>query len=298
MIDAKEQPPMTTHPGREAQNDEDAVAVFRDRLRQVIARSGRSQTGFAEHVGIDRSTLSQILSPGNRRLPRVDTLLEIAKSEQVSVDWLLGLSHHGALAPAILRQEVEIAPGSKSRSDERLAEWHREAAGYKIRYVPAGLPDLLRTDDVIDFEFQQSATLAEQRRYASRARLDYQRRPETDMEACSPIQSLEQFAQGHGIWHGLPLSLRRRQLEQMLELTDELYPTFRWFLYDGRRRYCAPMTVFGPLRAALYLGGMFLVLTGRDHVRSLTEHFDSILRIAVVQPHEIGRELERQLSRL
>ena len=275
---------------------DDAVAVFRDRLRQVIARSGRSQTGFAEHVGIDRSTLSQILSSTNRRLPRVDTLLAIAQAEHVSVDWLVGLSHHGALAPDILRQEVEIAAGSRSRSDERLAEWHREAAGYKIRYVPAGLPDLLRTDEVIDFEFQQSATLAEQRRYASRARLDYQRRPETDMEACSPMQSLEQFARGQGVWQGLPLTVRRRQLERMAELTDELYPTFRWFLYDGRRRYSAPLTIFGPLRAALYVGGMFLVLTGREHVRSLTEHFDAIIRIAVVQPHEVGRELERLLS--
>jgi transcriptional regulator with XRE-family HTH domain len=284
--------------GNEAHDPEDAVTAFRTRLRQVIERSGRSQTAFAERVGIDRSTLSQILSAGNRRLPRVDTLLAIARSEQVSVDWLVGLSHHGALAPDILRREVEIAPGSKSRSDERLAEWHREAAGYKIRYVPTGLPDLLRTDEVIDFEFQQSATLAEQRRYASRARLDYQRRPETDMEACSPIQSLEQFARGQGEWQGLPLGVRRKQLERMVELTEELYPTFRWFLYDARQRYSAPLTIFGPLRAAVYVGGMFLVLTGREHVRVLTEHFDAIIRIAVVQPHEVGRQFERLLKLL
>jgi transcriptional regulator with XRE-family HTH domain len=275
---------------------EDAVTAFRERLRQVIARSGRSQTAFAEHVGIDRSTLSQILSPSNHRLPRMDTLLAIARVEQVSIDWLVGLSHQGAIAPHILRQEVEIAPGSKSRSDERLAEWHREAAGYKIRYVPAGLPDLLRTDEVIDFEFQQSATLAEQRRDASRRRLDYQRRPETDMEACSSIQSLEQFARAQGVWHGVSLGARRRQLARMLELTDELYPTFRWFLYDGRRRFSAPLTIFGPLRAALYVGDMFLVLTGREHVRMLTEHFDAIIRIAMIQPHEVGRELERLLK--
>ena len=32
----------------------------------------------------------------------------------------------------------------------------------------------------------------------------------------------------------------------MIQLVDELYPTFRWFLFDGSRRYAAPVTVFGP----------------------------------------------------
>ena len=36
----------------------------------------------------------------------------------------------------------------------------------------------------------------------------------------------------------------------MATLLDDLYPTFRLFLYDGRMRYSIPYTIFGPYRAA------------------------------------------------
>jgi len=80
----------------------------------------------------------------------------------------------------------------------------------------------------------------------------------------------------------------------MIELCAELYPTLRWFLFDGRERYAAPVTIFGPLRAALYLGQMYLVLTSTEHVRTLTAQFDDLIRGAVVQPNEIPAFLKEQ----
>ena len=77
----------------------------------------------------------------------------------------------------------------------------------------------------------------------------------------------------------------------MMTLVDELYPTFRWFLFDGSRRYAAPVTVFGPKRAALYLGQLYLVLTSAEHVRTLSRHFDSLIRDADVQPTSMGNHL-------
>ena len=56
------------------------------------------------------------------------------------------------------------------------------------------------------------------------------------------------------MWSGLPVRYRRQQLEHMITLIDELYPTFRLFLFDEREAYAAPYTLFGPLRAAVYLG--------------------------------------------
>ena len=70
-------------------------------------------------------------------------------------------------------------------------------------------------------------------------------------------------------------------------LTDELYPTLRWFLYDGLERYASPVTIFGPLRAALYLGQMYLVLTSSAHVQRLSRHFDELIRGAVIQPPDV-----------
>ncbi len=75
-----------------------------------------------------------------------------------------------------------------------------------------------------------------------------------------PRHTLDIFARGLGVWSGFPESERRAQLNHMAELLDDLYPTFRLFLYDGRLRYSVPYTIFGPYRAAIYVGDMYLVL--------------------------------------
>jgi hypothetical protein len=110
------------------------------------------------------------------------------------------------------------------------------------------------------------------------------------------VQSVESFARGEGIWRALPHAQRIEQIEHMIELTRTLYPTLRWFLFDGLQRYAAPVTVFGPQRAALYLGQMYLVLTSAEQVQTLTEHFDDLIRGATVQPNDIPAFLAEQLS--
>ena len=275
----------------------DTVRIFRQRLADVIARTGGSRAAFAERIGIDRSTLAQVLSAANDRLPRAETLAAIAADQQVSIDWLLGLSQDGPLAPAIIQQPLTVEPGGHSPADERLTRWHAEAAGYKVRYVPATLPDLLKTEELIRYEYRDHVgPIPESRIEAANARLANQRRPETDMEVCSSVQSVESFARGEGIWRDLPAPARRQQIEWMIELLDELYPTFRWFLYDGVRRFSVPLTVFGPKRAAIYVGHMYLVFNSTEHIRVLTEHFDNLIRAATVQPPKVSALLRRLLG--
>ena len=270
------------------------VEVFRERLGEVIDRSGLSRSAFAGEIGHDRSTLSQLLSPEHVRLPRAETIAAIAERAQVSVDWLLGLSQDGQLGADMLPQalELEIEPGGSSLADERLKRWHAEAAGYKIRYVPSSLPDLLKSEAVIRYEFQtQDSRLPKVRMEEAERRLAYSRRPETDMEVCSSAQSLEGFARGEGIWSGVSVEDRRDQIDRMIRTLDELYPTLRWFLFDGLKSYCVPMTIFGPLRAAVYIGDMYLVLNSTEHIRELTYRFDNLIRAAVVQPPDVVGQL-------
>ena len=264
------------------------VEAFRERLSEVIERSGLSRMAFSARVGLDRSTLSQLLSPGNERLPRAETIAAIAAREQVSVDWLLGLSQEGQIGADIVAPALEIESGAASPADARLARWHAEAAGYKIRYVPTILPDLLKTEEVIRYEFQEyGARVPKARIEQAEERLAYSRLPETDMEVCSSLQSVEDFARGHGVWKGLPAESRAAQLNAMTVLLDELYPTFRWFLFDGLQRYSVPLTIFGPKRAAIYVGNMYLVFNSTEHIQVLTRHFDDLIRAAVVQPPEV-----------
>lgn len=280
-------------------NRQQTVELVRERLGAVVKQTGLSLAAFARKTGVDRSTLAQILSTEGTRLPRVETLTAIAQSEQVSIDWLVGLSQEGGLRADLVKEQVEIQPGGSSPGDVRIAVWHTEAAGFKIRSVPTTLPDMLKTAKVIEHEYSLAElSTPEARLEVSRQSLNSVRRPDNDTEICTPIQALEALAQGEGVWRGLPLAARREQLHHMHELVRELYPTLRWFLYDGRHRYSVPLTIFGPIRCAIYLGQMYLVLNGREQIEALKAHFDELIRAAVVQPPDIPRVIEELLATL
>jgi transcriptional regulator with XRE-family HTH domain len=269
-----------------ARRDE-TVEIFRERLEEVIRQSGLRRSGFARRIGIDRSTLAQLLSSTDDRLPRAETLAAIAADQQVSVDWLLGLTQEGPLSADLMPQPFEIQVGGDMHQDEHLQRWHAEAAGYKIRYVPASLPDLLKSEPVIRYEYrEQGEGVPQARLEEAGARLAYLRRPETDMEVCSTIQSVQDFARGHSQWSDLPKAERRRAMSVMIERLEELYPTLRWFLFDRRTRYSVPLTIFGPKRAAIYIGNMYFVLNSTEHIRVLTRHFDDLIRVAALQPRD------------
>lgn len=275
------------------------ASILRERLHEVIQRSGLSQAHFAKALKVDRSTLVQILSPAADRLPRAETLAQIAQLGRVSLDWLLGLTPLEPPAGPGAADTVEIAPDAASPIDGRLMKWHREAAGYKIRHVAVTFPDLLKTDEIVEFEYAKSlhpdlASALE----SVHAHFSYLRRPESDFEASNSIQAIASFAAGQGVWRGASVAIRRRQLEYLIELCAALYPTFRWFLYDEREVYSVPITIFGPLRAALYTGQGYLVFTAPPQVQALARQFDRLIRAAVVQPADVPAHLGRLLADL
>ncbi len=269
-------------------NKDQISEILRERLTLLSQRSGLNLSQMAVSIGLDRSALSQMLSGQTLRLPRAETLMRIAQRYSVSLDWLMGLSEDEALTAA-LTPAYEIEQASADGDDPLLARWHSEAAGTKIRYVPSNLPDLLRTEDVIAFDSRRMGHRLETEISEARTRVAYNRQPETDMEVVMPLQTLQQFAKGEGIWADLDTKIRARQLQHMARLTDELYPTFRLFLFDGKQNFSAPFTVFGPRRASIYLGEAYLVLNAKDAVASLARRFDDLVRYAVVHPHEIPK---------
>ncbi|KQZ19221.1 XRE family transcriptional regulator [Mesorhizobium sp. Root552] len=263
----------------------DLSNLFRERLKLLLTRSDLNQSAFATAVGIDRSALSQLLSGASTRLPRAETLLNMAAEFKVSLDWLLGLSQDEGVTGEI-RESLEIEEAAGGFDRTLLAKWHAEAAGSKIRYVPAGIPDLLRTEALVEYEAGITNKSRRAQAGETQYRIDYNRRPETDMEVCMPRHTLEIFARGLGVWDGFAEADRREQLLHMSALLDDLYPTFRLFLYDGRMRYSIPYTIFGPYRAAIYVGDMYLVLNAIQPIRTLTSHFDNLIRAAEINAHE------------
>jgi len=189
---------------------------------------------------------------------------------------------------------VAIEEGGRGSDDSRLETWRKEAVGTKIRYVPSTLPDLLRLPEVIAYEHELDLGPSSETRIAqAHHALDYTRRPETDMEVCMPRQRLVGLAQGDDIWVDLPKAVRQAQLDHMARLTDELYPTFRLYLYDAREAFSGAYTVYGQQRAAIYMGDMYLVLTAKETIRRLSQHFDHLIRLAIVASHEAPAHVAR-----
>ena len=261
----------------------DLAAVFRERLRALIGEDRGGTAAFLAATGIDRSALSQFLDPAVDRLPRAETLRRIAEARGVTVDWLLSLSNapegRQEVAPSAQIESAE-APGGGSPLDR----WRNEAAGMKLRYVPSSLPDMLHLADA-------SGPQADARAGQPENVLGGFRLGDMDVEIAMPLQTLQDLAAGTGLWRGVNPGLRRRQLVHMAETCAEVYPTLRLHLYDGREIFAAPFTVFGRIRAAVYLGEAYLVVSAADQVAGLTRLFDNLVRRAVVGPDRVHETL-------
>ncbi|TXH67430.1 MAG: XRE family transcriptional regulator [Thiothrix sp.] len=268
--------------------------IFQKRLQQVLHRSGLNKAQFAESIGVNRSALAQLLSDQLLRLPRAETLASIASTYNVSIDWLLGLSQDEHVSSAV-SSALEIEQVTNGEHTQ-LGQWHRDAMGYKIRYVPSNLPDSLMIEAVIAYERQYAQVPLEIRKLETHSQLAYNRIDESEMEVCMPLQRLKLLAQGVGIWEELPKQLRRQQLEHIKKLLHDLYPTYRLFLYDGRKIFSAPLTLFGSKRAVIYVGDMYVVINTLEEIRALTRHFDRLIRNTEVNPHESAQFVQALLE--
>ncbi|MEY4697036.1 MAG: hypothetical protein RIT14_1464, partial [Pseudomonadota bacterium] len=96
---------------------------------------------------------------------------------------------------------------------------------------------------------------------------------------------------GSGYYAGLPAALRVAQMDQLIQHTEQLYPGLRLYLFDARRVFSAPVTVFGPLLAVVYLGRHYLAFRETARVDSIRQHFDWLVTEAACPAREVGAHL-------
>ncbi len=270
------------------------ASTFRDRLTTALTASGISRAALAREIGVDRSTVSQMLAPDDIRMPGGHVVAAAAQVLDVSADWLLGLTDRPEQAGALLESSLSISEtGRATGLDDQIFTWHREAEGYKIRHVPATLPDMLKTDDVLKWEY---APVTHRRPNeaieAAAERLDWMRLTESDYEMAMAVHELESFARGEGYYAGLEPQIRAAQLDWLAEIYDQFYPGLRMFLFDARQVYSSPVTVFGPMMAVIYMGRHYIAFRDRDRVRTVTRHFDWLVREASVSARDIPGYLD------
>ena len=276
------------------------AATFRDRLSAALMTSGMSRAALARAVGVDRSSVTQMLAEGDTRMPGGHVVAACAQALDVSADWLLGLNNRPEQAGALLDSSLSISEtGRATGLDDQIFAWHREAEGYKIRHVPATLPDMLKTNAMLRWEY---APVTHRRPDAAidaaAERLDWMRLSESDYEIAIAMHELESFARAEGYYTGLSAEIRRAQLDWLLEIYTQFYPSLRIFLFDARQLWSAPVTVFGPKMAVIYLGQHFLAFRDRDRVRTLSQHFDWLVREAAISARAVPDHLRAMRAAL
>ena len=279
----------------------DRAAQLRKRLGSAMQDRDISQSALARDIGVDRSTISQLLTGAGARLPNAHVVGSCASALGVSVDWLLGLSDRPESAAELLASSLTLTEAARALVDERIFEWHQEAAGYKIRYVPAALPDMLKTRALLEWEYAPHlGRTANQAIGASEDRLAWMRSAQSDYEIAMPLYELRSFAYATGYYEGLPLQARLNQIDNLLDLCEQLYPRLRIYLFDAKRLYSAPVTIFGPLLCVFYAGSHYMAFRDRDRIEVFTRHFDRLVREADLTARDTPmhlQELRREITR-
>lgn len=275
------------------------AALFRLRLREAMARSGANRSALARGAGVDRSTVAQLLGDEGPRLPNAHQAAGFARTLGVSVDWLLGLTDRPERPGEIVAAAVAMSEAARTLADDQILDWHREAEGLKIRHVPATLPDVFKTEEVLAWEYARFfGRTPEQAIGAMNDRRAWLRRRMADYEIALPVGELEAFAAGAGYYRDAPPSLRRPQIAALAEAARANYPSLRFFFFDARRVFSAPVTIFGTRLAAIYVGRFYLAMRGAERVRALTEHFDGLVREAEVDAREAADWLDELGARV
>ena len=108
------------------------------------------------------------------------------------------------------------------------------------------------------------------------------------MRSHLPVHELKACADGTGYYEGLAQDVRYEQLGLLAGFCHEMFPKLRLFLFDAHQVFSAPVTVFGPKLAVIYIGQFFLAFREGQRVRSITDHFDRLVREAVVDARDVA----------
>ncbi len=267
----------------------DRAEIFRQRLEEAMSDQSVTKSALARHTNSDRSTIGQLLKDDHPRLPNAQLAADIAEALRVSTDWLLGLTNRPETPGDIVAAAMSLSPAERTSADEQLLEWHREAVGYKVRHVPATLPDILKTERLLQWEYAsfRERRLPEAYR-AMQDQLEWLSSGVSDYEIALPIHEIEACAAGTSYYAGVSEAVRFEQLNFIADQCDDMFPSLRIFLFDAHTVFSAPVTLFGPNLAVVYIGQCYLAFREVERVKSLTRHFDWLVREAVIDARHVS----------
>ena len=271
--------------------------LFRKRLKDTMSSKDVTKSKLSRETGVDRSTIGQLLNNHQPRLPNSQGTADIALVLGVSTDWLLGLTHRPEKPGDIVAASLSLSAAERTSADEQILAWHNEAAGYKVRHVPSSLPDIFKTKEMLDWEYasQQKERLTEAYKTIQQ-QLTWLSSGVSDYEIAIPIHELEACASGTAYYKGLDKSVRYEQLMFIANQCEQMFPRLRIFLFNAHTLFSSPVTIFGPGLAVIYVGQCYLSFREAERVKSLSGHFDWLVREATIDARDVVSYIRRLIK--
>ena len=211
---------------------------------------------------------------------------------------MLGLTNRPETPGDIVAAALSLSPAERTSAAAQLLAWHHEAAGYKVRHVPATLPDILKTSRMLEWEY---ASVPERRLpeafKAMQDQLAWLSSGVSDYEISIPIHEIEACAAGTSYYNGVSENIRYEQLYFIADQCDQMFPRLRIFLFDAHQVFSSPVTIFGPNLAVIYVGQCYLAFREIERVKSLSGHFDWLVREAVVDARNVASYIRSMIKK-
>ncbi len=99
----------------------DCKLTLGERIADTLLKQGKTQTDLCNEIGMKTSTLNAIIT-GERKNPRIETIIPIAKGLNTSLDYLLGLSDISSLDVEL--RDISLKTRLSPSVVNRLTEFH------------------------------------------------------------------------------------------------------------------------------------------------------------------------------
>lgn len=114
----------------------DCKLTLGERIADSLLKQGKTQTDLCNEIGMKTSTLNAIIT-GERKNPRIETIVPIAKGLNTSLDYLLGLSDEPSLNVELKAISKEYGISVKAMENiKKMNVPMNEIIGYPFRGTP------------------------------------------------------------------------------------------------------------------------------------------------------------------
>lgn len=239
---------------------------FSERLREVMTERGSTLAHVAYTTKISKAALNRLFSEDIRKLPDAYTLIRLARTLDVSVDYLLALSFQGIESDMAFA--AEFIADAFNKSNYFYEEiFLSQTNGYFI-YVCDTLPELLKTPAILEAELGCRDTAAA---YGNRM---WTLRKIADEGAYNGIVLIDvsvmrQLITATGRYAGIPVSQRKKQIAVIDDFLKRQTPTVTSAVVDYRVAGLSQMFLATPCRVVSRLGDGYVSAVNMDLYRHL-----------------------------